>query len=85
MYRNPPMARYLPRMHPRLVIVGYGNLGQAIARGAIRSGIAAPSEIGAIDPAQAQLDRATEHGLRAVDRRKISESEIILLAVKPQS
>jgi pyrroline-5-carboxylate reductase len=72
-------------MHPRLVVVGYGNLGQAIARGAIASGIAAPSEIGAIDPAAAQLARAREHGLRMAEARNIGESEIVLLAVKPQS
>ena len=72
-------------MHPRLVVVGFGNLGQAIARGAIESGIAAPSEIGAIDPDAAQLARAREHGLRMVDVANIRNSEVVLLAVKPQS
>jgi pyrroline-5-carboxylate reductase len=72
-------------MHPRLVVVGFGNLGQAIARGAIESGIAAPSEIGAIDPEPVQLARAREHGLRMVDHANIRESEVVLLAVKPQS
>ncbi|MCX5650622.1 MAG: NAD(P)-binding domain-containing protein [Planctomycetota bacterium] len=72
-------------MSPRLVIVGFGNLGQAIARGAIESGIAAPSEIGAIDPEAAQLVRAKEHGLRMADQAKIGGSEVVLLAVKPQS
>ena len=72
-------------MSPRLVIVGFGNLGQAIARGAIESGIAAPSEIGAIDPEAAQLVRAKEHGLRIADHARIGESEVVLLAVKPQS
>lgn len=72
-------------MSPRLVVVGFGNLGQAIARGAIASGIAAPSEIGAVDPEPAQLVRARERGLRMVDHEKIGESEVVLLAVKPQS
>lgn len=72
-------------MYPRLVVVGFGNLGQAIARGAIESGIAAPSEIGAIDPEPAQLVRAREHGLRMVDHANIGGSEAVLLAVKPQS
>lgn len=72
-------------MHPRLVVVGFGNLGQAIVRGAIASGIAAPSEIGAIDPEPAQLARAREHGLRMADHAGVGEAEIVLIAVKPQS
>ena len=71
-------------MVPRLIIVGFGNLGQAIARGAIKSGIAAPSEIGAIDPEPAQRARAGAQGLRMADPSMILETEIVLLAVKPQ-
>ncbi|MBI1303190.1 MAG: pyrroline-5-carboxylate reductase [Phycisphaera sp.] len=72
-------------MAPRIVIVGFGNLGQAIARGAIASGLAAPSEIGALDPEPAQRARAEEHGLRLANPARIGESETVLLAVKPQS
>ena len=71
-------------MVPRLIIVGFGNLGQAIVRGAIKSGIAAPSEIGAIDPEPAQLARAGAQGLRMADPSMIPETEVVLLAVKPQ-
>ena len=45
-------------MQPRLVIVGFGNVGQAIVRGAIASGIAAPSEIGALDADPVRLAEA---------------------------
>jgi pyrroline-5-carboxylate reductase len=72
-------------MPPRIVIVGFGNLGQAIARGAIASGLAAPSEIGATDPEPAQRARAQELGLRMVDHASIGVSEAVLFAVKPQS
>jgi len=71
-------------MPPRIVIVGFGNLGQAISRGAIASGLAAPSEIGAIDPEPDQRARAAALGLRTPEVAQVAECEIVLLAVKPQ-
>jgi pyrroline-5-carboxylate reductase len=71
-------------MRPRLVIVGFGNLGQAIVRGAILSGIAAPSEIGAVDANPARLDEAREMGLRTGEEVSVAEAELVVLAVKPQ-
>lgn len=71
-------------MRPRLVIVGFGNVGQAIVRGAILSGIAAPSEIGAIDANPARLAEAAEMGLRTDDEVSVAEAELVVLAVKPQ-
>jgi pyrroline-5-carboxylate reductase len=55
-------------MSPRLVIVGFGNLGQAIARGAIESGIAAPSEIGAIEVMMSTLEAKLGEELAASER-----------------
>lgn len=72
-------------MQPRLVIVGFGNVGQALVRGAIASGIAAPSEIGAIDSEAQRLAEAREMGLRIVDARAIADAELVVLAVKPQN
>ena len=72
-------------MQPRLVIVGFGNVGQAIVRGAIASGIAAPSEIGALDADPVRLAEARAMGLRAVDALAIAEAELVVLAVKPQN
>jgi pyrroline-5-carboxylate reductase len=72
-------------MQPRLVIVGFGNVGHAIVRGAIEAGIAAPSEIGVIDPEPARVEEARELGMRAVTRDAIAEAELLVLAVKPQS
>ena len=78
-------ARYLAAMQPRLVIVGFGNVGHAIVRGAIESGIAAPSEIGVMDPEPTRIDEAREMGMRAVHASAIPEAELVVLAVKPQS
>lgn len=72
-------------MHPGLVVVGFGNVGQALVRGAIASGIAAPSEIGAIDTEAARQADAREMGLRVVDAKAVLEADTIVLAVKPQN
>ncbi|MEY3026373.1 MAG: pyrroline-5-carboxylate reductase [Planctomycetota bacterium] len=71
-------------MQPRLVIVGFGNVGQAIVRGAIASGIAAPSEIGAIDSSPDRLGEAEAMGLRTGDAVALGQAEAVVLAVKPQ-
>lgn len=71
-------------MQPRLVVVGFGNVGQAIVRGAIQSGIAAPSEIGVIDLDPIRVDEARAMGLRAVAAGAVAEAEFVVLAVKPQ-
>ena len=56
-----------------------------MVRGAIASGIAAPSEIGAIDTDAARLKEAREMGLRTADAKALAEAELVVLAVKPQS
>lgn len=72
-------------MQPRLVIVGFGNLGNAIVRGAILGGIDAPSEIGVIDPDAGRVAEATEIGLKVARTADIPEAEMVVLAVKPQN
>jgi len=72
-------------MLPRLAVIGFGNVGHAIVRGAIASGIAAPSEIGAMDPDAARLAEARQMGLRVIDRDALRESEMVVFAVKPQN
>lgn len=71
-------------MQPRLVIVGFGNVGHSIVRGAIESGLAAPSEMGVIDPDPARVEEARELGMRAVQPTVIGDAEMLVLAVKPQ-
>lgn len=77
--------RYFPGMQPRLVIVGFGNLGNAIVRGAILGGIDAPSEIGVIEPDAGRLAEAREIGLRIASPTDVPEAEMLVLAVKPQN
>lgn len=72
-------------MLPRLVIIGFGNVGHAIVHGAVTSGIAAPSEIGAIDTDAARLKEARDMGLRTADAKALAAAELVVLAVKPQS
>lgn len=80
-----PETRYGAPMLPRLVVIGFGNVGHALVHGAIASGLAAPSEIGAIDTEPARLKQAREMGLRAADGQALAEAEMVVLAVKPQS
>ena len=77
-------TRYGAIMLPRLVIVGFGNVGQALVRGAIASGIAAPSEIGAIDSNADRVRDAHAIGLRTGDAVSLLGAELVVLAVKPQ-
>lgn len=74
-----------PCMQPRLVIVGFGNLGNAIVRGAVLGGIDAPSEIGVIEPDAGRLAEARGMGLRVATPADVPEAEMVVLAVKPQN
>lgn len=71
-------------MQPRLVIVGSGNVGQAITRGAVLSGLAAPSEIGVVDSDPERVAAAVAEGLRAADAEGVAGCDLLVLAVKPQ-
>ncbi|MFM7135073.1 MAG: pyrroline-5-carboxylate reductase [Planctomycetota bacterium] len=71
-------------MQPRLVIVGAGNVGQALVRGAVLSGLAAPSEIAVVDTDPARVAESVAQGLRAADEEAVASCDILLLAVKPQ-
>jgi pyrroline-5-carboxylate reductase len=71
-------------MQPRLVIVGAGNVGQALVRGAVLSGLAAPSEIAVVDTDPARVAESAAQGLRAADDEAVASCDILLLAVKPQ-
>lgn len=80
-----PQLANLARMQPRLIVVGFGNVGQAIVRGAIASGLDAPSEIGALDSDPARCIEAQELGIRVATKACLADAEVIVLAVKPQS
>src|SRR5688500_17017695 len=70
-----------------LGIVGAGNMAEAIALGAIRSGMFTPAQIVASDPSpQRRGVFSGGHHIRAVDDNSevARSSKIILLSVKPQ-
>lgn len=71
----------------RLGVVGAGNMGQALVRGALAAGVAAPAQVVASSlDAAALREFAAETGIRAVatNREVVDGAQVILLAVKPQ-
>ncbi len=71
----------------RLVLVGGGNMGEALISGMVRSRKWKPSQIVVTDVRPEQLERLkkTYKVLTSVDNRwAVRDADIILLAVKPQ-
>ena len=70
----------------RLAIIGAGNMGSAIVRGAIEAGVLAPVDLLVVEPDDARRDAMKALGCAttssAADARP---SQDIMLAVKPQS
>jgi pyrroline-5-carboxylate reductase len=64
----------------RIVVVGFGNMGQALVRGWLAKGRDAGS-IRVVDPAAAARAAARDLGIAAEDR--IGAAEVVVLAVKP--
>lgn len=70
----------------RIGIIGIGNMGEAILRGALRGGVVLPAEVSAFDLNREKLKALqTELGIMACNSAMelIQGSDIILLAVKP--
>jgi pyrroline-5-carboxylate reductase len=71
----------------RLVLVGGGNMGEALIAGLVRSGGWKPSQITVTDVRPEQLERLQKIykvGTSPDNRWAAREADIILLAVKPQ-
>ncbi|MHB1844668.1 MAG: pyrroline-5-carboxylate reductase [Deltaproteobacteria bacterium] len=71
----------------RLGIVGCGNMGEALLKGWLASGVASPDELWASAPHQLRLDEL--RGLYGIhverDNRAVARAaDVVLLAVKPQ-
>lgn len=74
-------------MNRKIGFIGGGNMGGAIISGVIRSSFRAPEEITVFDVSETALKHLSdEHGVNTTDSvlKLISDSDIILLAVKPQ-
>ncbi len=70
-----------------LGIVGCGNMGEALVKGLIASGLAAPADVWASAPHQERLDELKERYGVHVDRdnRAVTRAaDVVILAVKPQ-
>lgn len=71
----------------KIGIIGCGNMGGAILKGALASGVLAPEQAYVYDISPAAMEMAKELGvnLAADDEEVCANSDIILLAVKPQN
>ena len=63
-----------------IALVGFGNMGRALASGWVAEG-KEPATIAVIDPSEAARQAAGELGLSVIDA--IPEAEVVVLAVKP--
>lgn len=76
------------REAPRWGFIGAGRMASALVRGMIRAGVASPNQIRAADPLEAcreDLARATGVETVASNRAVVEQSDVVVLAVKPQS
>ena len=67
--------------------LGAGNMGEAIIKGLLQTGLVPASSIAATDARPDRLEQvARQHGVRAAadNRALIAECDVIILAVKPQ-
>ena len=67
-------------------VIGFGNMGGAIVRGALKKGTLKKEDVNVYDILDVRNEEAAELGLHvcADDEAVCAESDIILLAVKPQ-
>ncbi|MCA9291237.1 MAG: pyrroline-5-carboxylate reductase [Phycisphaerales bacterium] len=72
-------------MEARLGMIGVGNMGQAILRGAIEAGLLTPDEVIAVDVDGRRRDEAAALGCRvSADPAEVVGATQCILAVKPQ-
>lgn len=73
--------------YPQVLLVGFGNMGRALARGWLDRGHP-PARIGVVDPGEAALAEARKLGLDAAgeaDEAGVREADVVVLAVKPDT
>ena len=67
--------------------LGSGNMGEAIIKGLLQTGLVPASSIAATDARADRLDQiAKQYGIRAAasNRDLVTEADVVILAVKPQ-
>jgi pyrroline-5-carboxylate reductase len=67
---------------PRIVLVGFGNMGQALARGWLGRGLDA-SFVTVLDPAETAREAARALGFASGENGEVTAGDLVLLAVKP--
>lgn len=67
-------------------ILGFGNMGSAIVKGAVDKGVLDRKDVLVYDPKEAATNAAKEYNLTTCDSVKslVEASDVVLLAVKPQ-
>ncbi len=67
-------------------VIGFGNMGSAIVKGAVFSGVIEKEDVYVYDIKETARKAATDFGLQVVrdDEEVAAKSDVILLAVKPQ-
>lgn len=67
-------------------VIGFGNMGGAIVKGAVNQGVIAKEDINVFDIREEKNQEARDFGLNvlASDEEVALQSDVILLAVKPQ-
>jgi pyrroline-5-carboxylate reductase len=71
----------------KIAFLGAGNMGEAIIKGLLQTGLVPASGLLATDVRADRLEHvARQYGVRtiATNRRLVEESEVVILAVKPQ-
>ncbi|MFO0871757.1 MAG: pyrroline-5-carboxylate reductase [Pirellulales bacterium] len=72
----------------RVGFVGAGQMAQALARGFVQARLIEPARLLAFDPVPAALEALAQNvagiGLATSNRQVVDESDVIVLAVKPQ-
>ncbi|WP_305768624.1 pyrroline-5-carboxylate reductase [Candidatus Epulonipiscium viviparus] len=67
-------------------LIGCGNMGAAIIKGAITNGAVTPADVCVYDISKLAIDKMIELGVEICvnNREVVSESDVIILATKPQ-
>ena len=76
----------IANLNTRIAIIGCGNIGGALAKGLVRSGLATPDQLTLTRRQAGQLANFSDQGYNTStdNRSAIQGAEIIILAVQPQ-
>jgi pyrroline-5-carboxylate reductase len=66
----------------RILLIGFGNMGQALARGWLAHG-RRPESIAVVDPFPAARAAAIELGFQAAERPEFAPADVAVFAIKP--